>query len=83
MTYPGTIKNGVSVLVPPVTLPEGTPVRIEVESSGHDFWRTKPVEGLAQEQGMIPIRSLSDLKIDWPDDESVDDLIALVREVRR
>ena len=83
MTYSGTIKNGVAVLDSPVTLPEGTPVRIEVEPSDRDFWRTKTVAELAKEQGVKPVTNLSDLKIDWPDDESVDDFIALVREVRR
>jgi hypothetical protein len=41
------------------------------------------VAELAGEQGVTPIKDLSDLKIDWPEDESVDDFIALVREVRR
>lgn len=82
MTYRGQIKNGVAVLDSPAGLADGTRVRVEVEPAGSDFWNGKTVEELAQEQGIHPINNLADLAIDWPKDESVDEFIALVREVR-
>jgi hypothetical protein len=83
MTYRGQIKNGVAILDSPVELPDGTRVQIVVEqSSQSDFWKNKTVEQLAVEQGVKPIKNLADLKFDWPADDSIDDLLALVREVR-
>ena len=82
MTYHGRIKNGVAVLDPPVTLPDGTRVRVEVEPAGSEFWNGKTVEELAREHGVQPINNLADLAIDWPQEESVDEFLALVREVR-
>ncbi len=82
MTYNGHIKNGVAVLDTPVTLPDGTRVRVEVEPAGSEFWTAKTVEELAREQGTPLVSNLATLAIDWPDDESVDEFLALVREVR-
>jgi len=82
MTYPGRIKNGVAVFDLPVALPEGTRVRVEVEPVGSDFWANKSIEQLATEQGVQPIKNISSLAIEWPEDESVDEFLALVREVR-
>lgn len=82
MTYRGQIKNGVAVLDTPITLPDGTRVRVEIEPPGSDFWNGKTVEELANEQGTRPINNVADLAIDWPEDESVEELLALVREVR-
>ncbi len=83
MSYRGHIKNGVAVLDTPVMLPDGTPVRVVVERVDSDFWRGKTVEDLAREQGVGPIGSLDELAIDWPEEDSVDELLALIREVRR
>jgi hypothetical protein len=82
MTYLGRIKNGVAVLDSPVTLPDGTRVRVEVESAESDFWSGRTVEELAREQGIQPINDLTELAIDWPQEDSVDEFLALVREVR-
>jgi hypothetical protein len=83
MTYNGHIKNGVAVLDSPITLPDGTRVRVEVEpAAGSDFWAGKTVEELAREQGTQPINNLAALAIDWPKDDSVDEFLSLVREVR-
>ncbi|MGA2441211.1 MAG: hypothetical protein ABSH08_09635 [Tepidisphaeraceae bacterium] len=82
MTYRGRIKNGVAVLDTPGKLPEGTRVRVEVEPAGSEFWGGKTVEELARDQGIQPIDNLADLAIDWPEEESVDEFLALVREVR-
>jgi hypothetical protein len=83
MTYHGRIKNGVAVLDTPVSLPDGTRVRVEVEPASADFWAGKSVEELAREQGVQPINNLAALAIDWPQEESIDEFLALVREVRR
>jgi hypothetical protein len=83
MTYRGHIRNGVAIIDAAVTLPEGTPVRIEVEQSLSDFWDNKSAAELAREQGISPIRTAEDLAGEWPDDDSVDDFLSLVREARR
>ncbi|HEV3138727.1 MAG TPA: hypothetical protein VGZ26_12505 [Pirellulales bacterium] len=83
MSYRGHIKDGVAVLDTPITLPDGTPVRVVVDRVDSDFWREKTVEDLAREQGVGPVGSLDTLAIDWPAEDSVDDLVALIREVRR
>jgi hypothetical protein len=83
MTYRGHIKNGVAVLDTPVSLPDGTPVSVEVAPANADFWRGKSVEELAREQGVGPIKNLGELAIDWPQDDSVDEFLSLLREVRR
>ncbi len=83
MTYRGRIKNGVAVLETPVVLPDGTRVRVEVEGADSEFWDDKSPEELAGEQGVQPNTDLAKLAIDWPQEDSVDDLMALVRQVRR
>ena len=83
MTYRGHMRNGVAVLDSPANIPDGTPVRIDVEGYDGEFWQEKSVEALSREQGVQPVRSLDELAGDWPEEESVDELIALVREVRR
>jgi hypothetical protein len=83
MTYRGQIKNGVGVLDVPVALPDGTRVRVEVEPASSEFWSGKTVEELAREQGVQPIKNLADLAMDWPKEESVEEFLALVREVRQ
>jgi hypothetical protein len=83
MSYRGHIKNGVAVLDPPADLPDGTPVRIEVERLDSEFWRNKSVRELADEQGVRLPESLDDLAGDWPAEDSIDEFLALVREVRR
>lgn len=82
MTYRGHIKNGVPVLDEPVDLPDGTPVRVEVDRADADFWHGKTVEELAREQGVGPCTNPADLAISWPEDESVDDFLALIRRSR-
>ncbi len=46
------------------------------------FWDNLSIEDLALRQGVQPIQSLDDLACDWPEDESVDEFLAMVREVR-
>jgi hypothetical protein len=83
MTYRGRIKNGVAVLETPIMLPDGTRVRVEVEAADSEFWNDKSVEELAREQNAQPMTDPASLAIDWPQEDSVDELLALVREVRR
>lgn len=83
MTYRGHIKNGVAVLDPGVALPDGMPVRVQIELDDSQFRLGKSLDELAREQGVRPIGSPAELAIDWPHEESLDDLAALVREVRR
>jgi hypothetical protein len=82
MTYRGHIKNGVAVLGQAVKLPDGTRLRVEVETADSEFWGGKTVEELACEQGVKPVNNLAALAIEWPEGESIDELLALVREVR-
>jgi len=82
MTYRGHIRNGVAVLDEPVSLPDGTPVRVEVEPLDADFWQGKSVEQLAREQGVQPCADPRDLAGDWPEDESIDDFLAMIRRSR-
>jgi hypothetical protein len=83
MTYHGYIKNGVAVLDAPVQLPDGTVVRVEVEMAPSDFWQGQNADGLAREQNVQAANNPSDLRMDWPQEDSIDELIALIREVRR
>jgi hypothetical protein len=83
MTYRGHIKNGVAVLDPAVLLPDGTPVRIEVAPADSAFWQGQTAAELALEQGVQPIVNFGDLAIEWPEEDSIDEFLALVREVRR
>ena len=83
MTYRGHIKNGVAVLDDAAHLPDGTRVRVEVDPVDSDFWKGKTVDELAREQGVKPIKSLDELAGDWPEEDSIDDFLAFIREVRR
>jgi hypothetical protein len=82
MTYRGHIKNGVAVLDERVNLPDGTPVRIEVERIDADFWRNRSAEELARAQGVEPCVDPDDLAGQWRDDEAIDDFLALIRRSR-
>jgi hypothetical protein len=82
MTYRGHIQNGIAVLDGPVNLPDGTPVRVEVDRIDADFWEGKSVEVHAREQGVKPCTDPHDLAGDWPAEESLDDFLALIRGSR-
>ena len=83
MNYRGHIKNGIAVLDTPIMLPDGTAVRVEIEPIESSFWSSRTVDELAAEQGVKPIQSVDELAFDWPAEDSIDDFLALVREVRR
>ena len=83
MTYRAHIKNGVAVIDTPVLLADGTPVEVVVEDARSAFWNGASIEELARQQGVQPLRCTDDLAIDWPEEDSLDEFSALVREVRR
>jgi hypothetical protein len=83
MTYRGRIRNGVAEIDSPIPLPDGTEVRIEVESNGNTFWQSKTVADLVREQGVPTLRAASELTGDWPEDDSIDDFLTFIREARR
>jgi hypothetical protein len=82
MIYHGHMKNGEAVLDTTVGLPDGTPVRVEVERTDPTFWQNKNVRQLAIEQGVKPCTDPADLAGDWPVDESIDDFLALIKRSR-
>jgi hypothetical protein len=82
MTYQGHMKNGVAVLDTPVEIPDGTPVRIDVVGRDAGFWRNATVDQLAYEQHVQPIGGVEALGGDWPEEDSVDELLVLLRKVR-
>ncbi len=48
-----------------------------------DFWSDDSVERLAERQGVKPIVSIDQLVGGWPENESVDEFIAMIRDARR
>lgn len=56
------------------------PVDQRIDSA---FWANVPLAELAKEQGIEPCVDPSELAGDWPPEESIDDFLSFVREVRR
>lgn len=82
MTYRGHMQNGVAVLDAPANLPDGTPVRIEVERVESPFWQNKSIAELVPQQAQSA-QTLDELAGDWPDEDSIDEFLAFIREARR
>lgn len=82
MIYRGKMLNGVAVPDVPASVPDGTPVEIDVSESASEFWQNKTFEAFTFEHAVQPVGSLEELAGDWPEEDSVDELFALVREVR-
>ncbi len=51
--------------------------------SSSDFWRGHDMHTLAEHQGAQPVADFDALLGGWPEDESVDDFIAAIREWRQ
>ncbi len=83
MTYRGHLKDGVAIPDTPTNLPDGTPVRIEVEGSNGNSAQITSVDDLANEQGVGVLRAVDELAGDWPPEDSVDEFLSYLREVRR
>jgi hypothetical protein len=95
MSLEGRIQDGAVVFDQPVPLAEGTRVRVEPVSVPPDrngdreslvgtpsFWMKRSVEELAAEQKPQPLNNLNELGGEWPEEDSVDEFLALVRKVR-
>jgi hypothetical protein len=83
MTVDGHMQSGVAVPDSPIQLPDGTPVRINVLPANSAFWQNKTVEQLAQEQGVRPISDIEELAGDWPPEDSMDEFLQFLREIRK
>lgn len=46
------------------------------------FWENLSADALGRRQGVQPVKNLDDLVGDWPEGESVDEFLALIRSVR-
>jgi len=86
MSYQGHIENGVVVFDQPVSLPNGTEVRVEPVAAPRDpaaasaeFWRGKSPEELAAEQQVKPVGRLEDVlgkgAVLWDDDREFDEFV--------
>jgi len=83
MTMTGKITNGRIELSERVNLPEGTEVHVNVTPLESSFWANLSAEELARRQKVMPIKGPDDLAGDWPPEDSLDDFLKMVREVRR
>lgn len=83
MTITGRISSGRIELAEPVNLPDGTEVRVDLTPVESSFRLNLSAEELARRQEVQPITGLEDLAGDWPADDSIDEFLELVREVRR
>lgn len=73
MSLDGHIQNGVVVFNEPVSLPNGTPVRVEaIGSAPVDFWKGATLEELATQQGVVAPNADEDAGGGWPEDELAD-----------
>ncbi|MBI3467765.1 MAG: hypothetical protein HY000_32555 [Planctomycetes bacterium] len=48
-----------------------------------DFWQQKSIDEFAREQKVQPVPSLDELSGDWPEEDSLDEFLAFIREGRR
>ena len=48
-----------------------------------DFWRGADVHTLARSQGVQPVEDFDALSRGWPEDESIEEFVAAVREWRK
>jgi hypothetical protein len=52
-------------------------------TDGVKFWQNQDAESLSREQGVMAVRSLEELAGDWPEVDSMEALVAFLREARR
>jgi hypothetical protein len=83
MTINGHIQDGVAVPDTPVQVPDGTPVLIQLVPTEGVFWQNKSAAQHAEEQGVQPIQDVEELAGDWPPEDSIDDFLAFLREIRK
>jgi hypothetical protein len=82
VTYRGHIKNGVAVLEGHTALPEGTAVVIQPAGT-FGFNDNLSIAQLIERQQVRPVSDASELAGDWPNEDSIDEFLAAVREDRR
>jgi hypothetical protein len=82
MTVTGTVENGQIILAAPLDLPNGTSVEVELRLISAEFWKGVPLDELAKRQGILAPPALADLAGDWPEEDSIDEFLASVREGR-
>ena len=90
---PFVYENGELRFENPLTLPEGTRgfIHVTSDTSAHnslgfdprEFWKNKSIADLMAEQNVRPGARLSDLRGDWPPEDSIDEFLAEVRKGRR
>jgi hypothetical protein len=95
MTYHGHVRKGVILLNEPASLPDGTVVSIrplkksftrakdEVRSTPNaGFWTSPTAAELAEQQQVVFPENVEALAGDWPEDESIDEFLEVVRRNR-
>lgn len=94
MDFRGIFENGHIRPTEPTPLPDGTVVEFHAlshdDDAAHESLRSsdaqaranKSIEEIAEAQGVKPLRSGDDLRGDWPDDDSIDDFLAWLRQSR-
>ncbi len=82
MTTTGTVEHGRIILARPLDMPDGTSVEIWLHPLPVGFWSSSSLAELAHQQEVPALSSAIELAGDWPDSDSVDDLIAAVHEGR-
>ncbi|HUB24279.1 MAG TPA: hypothetical protein VL992_02540 [Tepidisphaeraceae bacterium] len=63
-------------------LPDGVLVQVGVEPLDSVFWHGQGIEELAHQQHVQPRHDLDELAGEWPEGESIDDFLALIRRSR-
>lgn len=81
MTTTGTIEHGRIVLAAPLDLPDGMAVEVSLRPLG-GFWEKPSLEELARRQDISAPTSPADVAGDWPEEDSLDEFLAQVREGR-
>ena len=84
MSYQGHIENGAVILDEPVSLEDGTEVRVEpFPDLNREFWQSNSLEELARCQGVRIPKEDEQFLGGWPEDELKDgfeDAVATWRE---
>ena len=84
MIIRGSVEDGKVVPDEPMGLPDGSSVRILIDREESAFWKDKTLVELAEEQGVSDVGPMGEAQTDWwPPEESVDDFLDWLREIRK